>query len=158
MYNSKKRSCIRFNELINEINNLIDYLYFTPSWDAKYTIACQLKYKLKELQYMNTLICEGEAQIPNQLPQSLLPQNIPIQEQNQRTFTLSELSEFNGKDGKPAYVAVNGIVYDVTKNPTWAAASHFGLSAGKDLTSEFERCHAGQTILNNLTVVGRLIT
>lgn len=158
VYDSKKQNCNSFNRTVNEINSLIDYLYFTPSWDTKYTIACQLKYKIQELQYMNTLICEGKAQIPNQVPQNLLPQSIPVQVQNQRTFTLTELSDYDGKDGMPAYVAVNGIVYDVTNNATWAAASHFGLSAGRDLTNEFERCHAGQPILNNLTIVGKLIT
>ena len=39
-----------------------------------------------------------------------------------RAFTLEELAKYNGKDGNPAYVAVNGIVYDVTNNAAWAAA------------------------------------
>jgi membrane-associated progesterone receptor component len=69
---------------------------------------------------------------------------------------LQELSKFNGKDGNPAYVAVNGIVYDVTNNVAWAAATHFGLTAGKDLTSEFVSCHGDQPILSKLKVVGKL--
>jgi cytochrome b involved in lipid metabolism len=36
-----------------------------------------------------------------------------------REFTLEELAQFNGKDGNPAYVAVNGKVYDVTDVPAW---------------------------------------
>ena len=77
--------------------------------------------------------------------------------QNEIEFTIQELARFNGKNGNPAYVAVNNIVYDVTNNAAWAAASHFGLVAGKDLTSEFVSCHAGQTILSKLKVVGKLI-
>jgi len=75
----------------------------------------------------------------------------------QRTFTLDQLARFDGTNGNPAYVAVNGTVYDVTNNAAWAAATHFGLSAGKDLTREFESCHAGQQILNELRIVGKLV-
>ena len=77
--------------------------------------------------------------------------------QNEGEFTIQELAGFNGKNGNPAYVAVNNIVYDVTNNAAWAAASHFGLVAGKDLTSEFASCHAGQNILSKLKVIGKLI-
>jgi membrane-associated progesterone receptor component len=82
----------------------------------------------------------------------------PISQSNQRTFTIGELAGFTGKNGRPAYVAVNGIVYDVTNNRAWAAATHFGLIAGKDYTQEFASCHAGQqSILAALPVVGRLV-
>jgi membrane-associated progesterone receptor component len=81
-----------------------------------------------------------------------------ISASNQRTFTLEELASFTGKNGKPAYVAVNGIVYDMTTNRAWAAASHFGLTAGKEYTQEFASCHAGQqSILAALPVAGRLV-
>lgn len=74
-----------------------------------------------------------------------------------QTFTLQELSKFDGKGGNPAYVAVNGTVYDVTNNAAWAAATHFGLLAGKDLTNEFASCHASQPILSKLKEVGKLV-
>jgi predicted heme/steroid binding protein len=73
-----------------------------------------------------------------------------------KSYTLSELSRFDGKNGNPAYVAVNGVVYDVTNNAAWAAASHFGLSAGRDLTGAHASCHAAQDVLSKLKVVGRL--
>ncbi|HYK71746.1 MAG TPA: cytochrome b5 domain-containing protein [Pseudoneobacillus sp.] len=89
-----------------------------------------------------------------------LPSNNHIQsppQSNQRIFTLEELATYNGKNGRPAYVAVNGIVYDVTNNRAWAAATHFALTAGKDYTKEFASCHAGQqSILATLPIVGRL--
>lgn len=73
-----------------------------------------------------------------------------------RTFTVEELVLFDGKNGNPAYVAVNGVVYDVTNSAAWAAATHFGLCAGKDLSEEFNACHEGQNILDKLPVVGFL--
>ncbi|HHY20782.1 MAG TPA: cytochrome b5 [Bacilli bacterium] len=95
---------------------------------------------------------------PSQIPPITPSPNQPISQQNQRTFTIEQLATFDGKNGRPAYVAVNGIVYDVTNNRAWAAATHFGLTSGKDYTGEFASCHAGQqSILATLPVVGRLV-
>lgn len=73
-----------------------------------------------------------------------------------REFTLSELAQFDGSMGKPAYVAVNGIVYDVSNNAVWGGGTHFGLDAGKDLTPEFQSCHGMESILAKLPKVGIL--
>lgn len=76
-----------------------------------------------------------------------------------QVFTLEQLAQYNGKDGAPAYVAVNGVVYNVTNNPLWAGGNHFfGLTAGRNLTSEFQMCHPGAMVLSVLPVVGRLET
>ena len=80
-------------------------------------------------------------------------------EEGTREFTLEELAQYNGKDGQPAYVAVNGVVYNVTDNPLWAGGSHFfGLTAGRNLTSEFQMCHPGAMVLSVLPIVGTLVT
>lgn len=88
-----------------------------------------------------------------QQPPQLVSQTPALQQK----FTLQELARYNGKNGNPAYVAVNGTVYDVTNNSAWAAATHFGLTAGRDLTGQFNSCHAAQQILNKLTPVGKLV-
>jgi len=61
--------------------------------------------------------------------------------QNQKEFTLEELAIYDGANGRDAYVAVDGIVYDVSKEATWGGGTHFGLYAGKDLSSQFMGCH-----------------
>jgi membrane-associated progesterone receptor component len=77
---------------------------------------------------------------------------------NVLTLTREQLMQFTGMNGKPAYVAVNGIIYDVTNNAAWSLASHFGLTAGRDLTAEFASCHSGQQwILAQLKPIGRLL-
>lgn len=74
----------------------------------------------------------------------------------QREFTMEELSYYDGSSGRPAYVAVNGIVYDVSNDPTWGGGSHFGLIAGKDLTPQFNGCHGAIQTLSKLPQVGVL--
>ncbi|MEH7886743.1 cytochrome b5 domain-containing protein [Bacillus sp. JJ1609] len=95
-------------------------------------------------------------------PSRIQPQpGIPVTQPsnpNGQTFTKEQLAQFTGLNGMPAYVAVNGVVYDVTNNAAWSLATHFGLSAGRDLTAEFASCHAGQQwILAQLKPIGRLV-
>ena len=75
-----------------------------------------------------------------------------------RVFTIEQLATYNGKNGAPAYIAVNDIVYDMSNIAAWAAATHFGLRAGNDLTKEFNSCHPGAgEILSSLPTVGILV-
>jgi predicted heme/steroid binding protein len=56
-----------------------------------------------------------------------------------KQFTTEELAEFNGRDGKPVYVAYKGVVYDVTESAMWGGGDHEGQhAAGHDLTAEHE--------------------
>lgn len=79
-----------------------------------------------------------------------------MRQTNQKEFTLEELANYDGSSGKPAYVAVNGVVYDMSGVASWGGGTHFGLYAGKDLTSQFENCHGMADILNKLPKVGIL--
>ena len=71
-------------------------------------------------------------------------------------ITPEELAHYDGKEGRPAYVAVQNIIYDVTGYPAWAGGMHFDIMAGKDATAEFDRCH-NHIILEQLRRVGRLV-
>ena len=70
-------------------------------------------------------------------------------------LSLEELKEFNGKDGKPAYVAVDGIIYDVTKSVPWKDGNHNGFEAGNDLTKNIkEDSPHGLSKLQNVVEIG----
>jgi len=75
-------------------------------------------------------------------------------DKRQRKFTLEELSKYNGMGGNAAYVAINGIVYDVSSIQSWAGGFHYSVSAGSDATEYFNTCHGDSKILDKLPKVG----
>jgi predicted heme/steroid binding protein len=77
----------------------------------------------------------------------------PIFAQSQ-VFTLEELSQFDGKDGRKAYYAYEGKVYDVTSSKLWKLGEHFGVQAGKDLTGLMEGAPHGTEVFASFEVVG----
>jgi predicted heme/steroid binding protein len=77
-------------------------------------------------------------------------------DREQKEFTLEELAQYDGSNGKPSYAAIDGIVYDLSKVSTWSSGKHFGgNTAGKDLSAQFKSCHRMIT-LNNIPKVGVL--
>lgn len=74
-----------------------------------------------------------------------------------RKFTLNELAQFDGIMGSPAYVAIKGIVYDVSNNPRWRKAMDLGLAAGEDLTPQLRGYSGIEEKLSDLPKVGILI-
>jgi predicted heme/steroid binding protein len=72
-------------------------------------------------------------------------------------FTEEELALYDGKNGKPAYVAYKGKVYDVSASFLWKGGNHQVLhDAGVDLTAAMERAPHGEAALENFPVVGLL--
>jgi predicted heme/steroid binding protein len=72
-------------------------------------------------------------------------------------LTVEQLSAFNGRDGKPAYIAVDGVIYDVTESSAWEGGGHKGLEAGLDLTAEFKDSPHDVSTLDKINKIGILI-
>jgi predicted heme/steroid binding protein len=72
--------------------------------------------------------------------------------------TLDELSQYDGRDGRPAYVAYKGTIYCMTKSRLWKNGSHvMKHSAGRDLTGLLETAPHGEDKVLAMPVVGRLL-
>jgi len=75
----------------------------------------------------------------------------------QKPFTLKDLKGFDGKSGKPAYIAFKGKVYDVSGSPLWAEGKHQGRHfAGTDSTEEITNASHAEEVLTKFPVVGEL--
>jgi len=73
-------------------------------------------------------------------------------------FTAESLAAYNGIDGAKAYVAIDGLVYDVTGLGLWPEGQHRGqYQAGQDLSDIIRRSPHGLSKLDDLEVVGRYI-
>ncbi len=76
-----------------------------------------------------------------------------------RSFTLSELALYNGRKGAPAYVAYQGLVYDLSTSYQWRGGRHWAAhTAGHDLTTELADAPHGEDLLMQFPVVGTFIT
>ena len=79
-------------------------------------------------------------------------------ERNIKDLTLKELSKYDGKNGNPAYVAVNGVIYDVTNEEILKKSPHNSINLGTDITKEFKGCHnSDESVLAKLPIVGKVI-
>ncbi len=72
-------------------------------------------------------------------------------------LTLEELAMYNGKDSQPAYIAVDGVIYDMSDVPAWSGGMHNGVMAGTDATEAFKNQH-NDGRLEEIPVVGKLVT
>jgi len=72
-------------------------------------------------------------------------------------MTLTELASNDGQDGRRAYIAVNGTIYDVTDSPRWQNGLHPpDHQAGQDLTEELASAPHVRAVVERFPVVGTL--
>jgi len=79
--------------------------------------------------------------------------NITVTDTNSTptVFTTETLKQYNGLNGRAAYVAIDGVVYDMTK--VFRNGKHHGYSAGQDLSTAFYSEHPA-SYLQGYTIVG----
>jgi predicted heme/steroid binding protein len=72
--------------------------------------------------------------------------------------TSDELARFDGHEGRRAYVAIKGKVYDFTDSPMWQGGGHAGQhQAGRDLTAELLQAPHVRAVVERYPVVGELV-
>lgn len=73
-------------------------------------------------------------------------------------FTRQQLAQFDGKEGRRAYIAYRGKVYDATDSFLWMGGRHQALhQAGEDLTDVLDTAPHGEDLLERIPEIGKLI-
>jgi predicted heme/steroid binding protein/uncharacterized membrane protein len=75
----------------------------------------------------------------------------------EKQITEDELKKCDGQEGRPAWVAFRGNVYDVSASQRWSGGIHMKRhQVGRDLTSEFAAAPHDESVFQHLPLVGRL--
>ena len=76
-----------------------------------------------------------------------------------RRFTREELAQADGREGRPALIAYEGKVYNVTASKLWRNGVHVRVhQAGEDLTTAIGAApHGDEVLLDRFTPVGVLV-
>lgn len=154
-----ERLIIKKNE---ELNRLKNKLFYREGEDRE-KILEDIKTVIEDLD----IILQEEKKLEDKLEENVFGEyggyrgytdnSSNVDNRASREFTLSDLSNYDGKNGAAAYVAVDGTVYDVTGILGFEDGNHFGVKPGTDGTESFRQCHNGdRNILNRLRMVGVL--
>lgn len=73
-------------------------------------------------------------------------------------YTRAQLALRNGQDKPEVWVALRGIIYDVTNSRLWRNGKHYEHWAGQDLTDALADAPHTEFVFDKFTAVGRLKT
>lgn len=71
-------------------------------------------------------------------------------------FTIRQLALRNGQDKPEIWVALNGIIYDVTSSRLWKNGKHYEHWAGQDLTDELKDAPHTEKVFDKFKIIGKL--
>ena len=131
-----------------------------PSWEVFYTtrfgILLSIKITLFLIMVSTALIVTFF--IGPKLRKKLKEQREKQAGEDKKNFSMKELDAFDGKEGRPAYIAYKDSVYDVTSSKLWKDGSHLRKhSAGNDLTEILKTAPHGEEKILEMKKVGGLI-
>ena len=73
-----------------------------------------------------------------------------------RSISRAELSLRNGQDKKEVWVAIKGLIYDVTSSRKWETGIHYEHWAGQELDQELMDAPHLPDVINKFPIIGKL--
>ena len=77
--------------------------------------------------------------------------------ENLPAYTRAQLALRNGQDKPEVWVALHGIIYDVSISRLWRNGKHYEHWAGQDLTDELKDAPHTEKVFDKFKAVGKLI-
>ncbi len=128
-----------------------------PSWSTFYTTRFGILLGIKIFLYL--IMVASAVIVTVYIGPRLKQKKASKLSMESESFTLEGLSQFDGKEGRPAYIAYKGIIYDVTKGKLWKNGSHaMKHGAGNDLTDNLKNAPHGEDKVLTMPQVGKLTT
>lgn len=128
-----------------------------PHWNVLYTTRFGILLSIKIILF---LIMATTAGIVTFLIGPRLKRKIALSDtsREKKEFTINELHNFDGKEGRPGFVAYRGKVYDVTNSKLWKDGSHMRKHlAGHDLTDAIKTAPHGEERIISMPEVGVIV-
>lgn len=128
-----------------------------PAWKVLYTTRFGILLSIKIILFM---IMAATAAIVTFVIGPRLKRKIVAAStvKEKKEFTIENLHGFDGKEGRPAFVAYKGKIYDVTNSKLWKDGSHVRKHlSGHDLTDALKTAPHGEEKILSMPEVGVLI-
>ncbi len=72
-------------------------------------------------------------------------------------ITKGQLALRNGQDKPQIWIALNGLIYDMTNSRLWRNGKHYEHWAGQDLTAELADAPHNENVFDKFEPIGKLI-
>ena len=149
-----------FSIIILAITGTLLSIARIPAWKALYTTKFGILLSIKVILFLimvSTAVIVTAYIGPKMRRKWGIKGKVEIP-QGKRDLAYEELHTFDGKEGRPAYVAYKGLVYDVTASKPWKNGSHLSKHlAGHDLTDALKTAPHGEEKILSMPQIGKLI-
>ncbi|MBM4278284.1 MAG: cytochrome B5 [Deltaproteobacteria bacterium] len=127
-----------------------------PTWEAFYTTRFGILLGIKLILFSIMVSSAGTVtfvigpKLRKKIAQPLL--------EKKTKYTPGDLSRFDGSEKRPAYIAYNGKIYDVSSSKLWVEGNHVRKHlAGNDLTETLNTAPHGEEKVLRMPLVGELL-
>ncbi len=143
--------------ILLSITGLLLTIARIPRWEMFYTTRFGILLGVKIILFL--IMVTSAAIVTFVIGPKLRKKISQIPLEKKTKITLQELSQFDGGEKKPAYVAYKGKVYDVSSSKLWVEGNHVRKhSAGNDLTDALKTAPHGEEKVLQMPQVGELIS
>jgi predicted heme/steroid binding protein/uncharacterized membrane protein len=127
-----------------------------PSWDLFFTTRFGILLGIKIFLYL--LMLSSALVVTIYIGPKLKKQKTLVPAMDGGACTPDALCQFDGKDGRSAYVAYKGLIYDMTGSKLWKDGSHMMKhAAGNDLTDFLRTAPHGDDKVLAMPLAGKLL-